>query len=110
MAAVGRHVAEGMAPVVRLAETGIIFAAGRVLDAKAGAVGHHFDQISTYALQRLARFVAKRHGRASGYGMTVVAYLSTNRLGLINLSGTVVAPRAFKSWRAKPNAGGEGRR
>jgi RNA-directed DNA polymerase len=75
-----------------------------------GNSAHHFDQISTYALKRLARFVAKRHGHAPGYGMTVVAYLSTNRLELISLNGTVVAPRAFKPWRGTPNAGGEGRR
>ena len=75
-----------------------------------GNSARHFDQISTYALERLALFVAKRHGRARGYGMSVVAYRSTNRLGLITLNGTVVAPRAFKPWREKPNAGGEGRR
>jgi len=55
-------------------------------------------------------FVAKRHGRAPGYGLSVVAYRSTNRLGLITLNGTVAAPRASKPWREKPNAGGEGRR
>ncbi len=75
-----------------------------------GHSAHHFDQISAHALARLALLVAKRHGRAPGYGMSVVAYRSTNRLGLITLNGTVVAPRAFKPWRAKPNAGGEGRR
>jgi group II intron reverse transcriptase/maturase len=63
-----------------------------------GNSAQHFDQISTYALKRLALFLAKRHGRASGYGMSVVAYRSTNRLGLITLNGTVVAPRPFKPW------------
>jgi len=33
-----------------------------------------------------------------------------DRLGLINLNGTVVAPRPNWGWRARPNAGGEGRR
>jgi group II intron reverse transcriptase/maturase len=70
----------------------------------------HFTKISTYALKRLALFVAKRHKRASGYGMTVVAYQSPNRMGLINLDGTVVTPSPFRDWRAKPNAGGERRR
>jgi group II intron reverse transcriptase/maturase len=70
----------------------------------------HFTKITTYALRRLALFMAKRHKRASGYGMTVVAYLSSNRLGLINLDGTVVTPSPFRDWRGKPNAGGEGRR
>ncbi len=63
-----------------------------------GNSAQHFDQISTYALKRLASFVAKRHGHAPGYGMSVVAYRSTNRIGLISLNGTVVAPRPFKPW------------
>ena len=70
-----------------------------------GNSARHFDQISTYALKRLASFVAKRHGHAPGYGMSVVAYRSTNRIGLISLNGTVVAPRPFKPWTGKPNAG-----
>jgi RNA-directed DNA polymerase len=43
----------------------------------------HFTRITTYALRRLALFVAKRHQRASGYGMTVVACVSPNRMGLV---------------------------
>jgi hypothetical protein len=70
----------------------------------------HFTRITTHALRRLALFVAKRHKRASGYGMTVVAYLSPDRMGLINLDRFVVTPSPFRDWRAKPNAGGEGRR
>jgi RNA-directed DNA polymerase len=70
----------------------------------------HFTRITTYALRRLALFVAKRHKRASGYGMTVVAYVSPNRMGLVNLDRLVVTPSPFRDWRAKPNAGGEGRR
>ena len=31
-------------------------------------------------------------------------------LGLIRLSGIVVAPYPFKDWRVKPNAAGERRR
>jgi len=70
----------------------------------------HFTRITTYALRRLALFVAKRHKRASGYGMTVVAYASSNRMGLVNLDRLVVTPSPFRDWRAKPNAAGEGRR
>jgi group II intron reverse transcriptase/maturase len=70
----------------------------------------HFTRITTYALRRLALFVAKRHKRASGYGMTVVAYVSSNRMGLVNLDRLVVTPSPFRDWRAKPNAAGEGRR
>jgi group II intron reverse transcriptase/maturase len=69
-----------------------------------GHSARHFDQISTYALKHLASFVAKRHGRAPGYGLSVVAYRSTNRLGLITLNGTVVSPRPSKPWREQPNA------
>jgi RNA-directed DNA polymerase len=69
-----------------------------------------FKQISYYALERLALFVGKRHKRGRAFGLTVVAYLSPNWCGLINLEGTVVAPRANKPWRERPNAGGERRR
>jgi len=73
----------------------------------------HFTRITTYALRRLALFVAKRHQRRSGYGMSVVAFVSPNRMGLVNLDGLVVTPSPFRDWwvkRGKPNAGGEGRR
>ena len=70
----------------------------------------HFNRISNYAFRRLALFVAKRHQRKAGYGLSVVAYWSPDRLGLISLNGTVVSPRANKPWRVKPNAGGERRR
>jgi group II intron reverse transcriptase/maturase len=69
-----------------------------------------FTRITTDALRRLALFVAKRHKRASGYGMTVVAYVSPNRMGLVNLDRLVVTPSPFRDWRAKPNTAGEGRR
>jgi len=70
----------------------------------------HFTRISNYAVQRLALFVAKRHKRTRGYGLSVVVYMSPNRMGLITLEGTVTAPRAFKPWRDKPNTAGERRR
>lgn len=69
-----------------------------------------FAKISDYALDRLVTFVRKRHKRGRGFGMSAVAYLSPDRCGLVSLSGTVVAPRANKPWREKPNAGGERRR
>jgi group II intron reverse transcriptase/maturase len=75
-----------------------------------GSSALHFTRISNYALERLALFVAKRHKRAPGYGLSVVVYMSPNRMGLTSLEGTVVAPRANKPWRERPNAGGEGRR
>jgi group II intron reverse transcriptase/maturase len=70
----------------------------------------HFTKISTYALERLTRFVAKRHKRASGFGWTVIHYWSSDHMGLINLDGTVVTPSPLRDWRAKPKAGGERRR
>jgi RNA-directed DNA polymerase len=69
-----------------------------------------FDKIRNYALERLTLFIGKRHKRGRGFGMSVVAYLSPDQCGLIGLNGIVVAPRANKPWREKPNAGGERRR
>ena len=39
-----------------------------------------------------------------------MVYGSPNALGLISLSGTVVAPRPNWGWRKKPNAAGDRRR
>lgn len=76
-----------------------------------GRSAARFAMISHYALERLALFVGKRHKRGRAYGWCVVAGLSSNRCGLINLSGTVVTPRAgIRPWRERPNAGGERRR
>jgi hypothetical protein len=69
-----------------------------------------FGKIRNYAVDRLTLFIGKRHKRGRSFGMAVVGYLSPDRCGLINLNGTVVAPRANKPWREKPNAGGERRR
>jgi group II intron reverse transcriptase/maturase len=52
-----------------------------------------FDKITLHAIVRLAGFVAKRHKRTTSYGWLVVAYQSPDRLGLINLNGTIIAPR-----------------
>jgi len=52
-----------------------------------------FLKIRTYALGRLALFVAKRHKRGRGYGWWTVVYRSPDQFGLINLNGTIVAPR-----------------
>ena len=64
-----------------------------------GNSARQFDKINHYAQDRIARFVAKRHKRNWGYGLTVVLYQSPNRLGLINLEGTIVAPRPNRPWR-----------
>jgi len=64
-----------------------------------GNSARQFSNIDRYALNRLARFVAKRHKRSWRYGLAVVAYQSPDRLGLINLNGTIVAPRPNRPWR-----------
>ena len=69
-----------------------------------------FEKIMHHVWTRIARVIAKRHKRSRAYGWSVLAYQSPDHLGLISLSGTVVAPRPFKDWREKPNAGGERRR
>ena len=77
---------------------------------KYGNSARHFDKIMGYARMRLAGFLAKKHRRSRGFGWSVIAYQSPNYLGLINLDGTVAAPRPFRAWRERPNAGGERRR
>jgi RNA-directed DNA polymerase len=64
-----------------------------------GNSARQFDKINHHAQDRIARFVAKRHKRNWGYGLKVVLYQSPDRLGLINLEGTIVAPRPNRPWR-----------
>jgi RNA-directed DNA polymerase len=64
-----------------------------------GNSARHFNLIQHHARNRLALFVAKRHQRSRAYGWRVVTYSSPNRLGLVSLSGTVVAPRPHRAWR-----------
>jgi RNA-directed DNA polymerase len=64
-----------------------------------GNSAREFNKINHYTVDRLARFIGKRHKRGWGYGMKVVSYQSHNRLGLITLNGTIVAPRPNRPWR-----------
>jgi len=66
-----------------------------------GNSARHFDLIQYHAHSRLAQFVAKHHGRKRAYGWRLVTYVSPNRMGLISLAGTVVAPRPHRPWRGK---------
>jgi RNA-directed DNA polymerase len=66
-----------------------------------GNSAHHFNLIQAHAHSRLAQFVAKHHGRKRAYGWRLVTYVSPNRMGLISLAGTVVAPRPHRPWRGK---------
>jgi RNA-directed DNA polymerase len=77
---------------------------------KYGNSAHRFDVITEYVRMRMALFVGKRHKRSRGFGRYVVAYAFPNHLGLVSLAGNVVAPRPFRDWRGRPNAGGERRR
>ncbi|MFE9097930.1 group II intron maturase-specific domain-containing protein [Streptomyces sp. NPDC007264] len=75
-----------------------------------GNSAHRFDQISSYARMRIGGFIAKKHRRSRKFGWSVVAHAASDSLGLVALHGTVVAPRPFRDWRGRPNAGGERRR
>jgi len=75
-----------------------------------GNSADHFDKINRYSRERMAIFIAKRYRRSRAFGWYVVAFASTNALGLVDLTGTVAAPRPFRAWRVTPNAGGERRR
>ena len=66
-----------------------------------GNSARHFNLIEHHAHNRLALFMAKRHQRSRAYGWRLVTYSSPDRLGLISLSGTVVAPRPHRAWRGK---------
>ena len=64
-----------------------------------GNSARHFDAISDYAARRVALLVAKRHKRSQGYGWSVLAFQSPDRLGLIDLNEIAVAPRPHRGWR-----------
>jgi RNA-directed DNA polymerase len=68
-----------------------------------------FDKIRSYALMRIALFVAKRHQRGRSWGFAQM-YRSPVQLGLVSLNGIVVAPRPNRPWRAPAEHRGEGRR
>ena len=61
-----------------------------------GSSAQFFDKISLYAINRLAIFVADRHERDRRWGWWVVARQSPDHLGLIDLNGIIVSPRAFQ--------------
>jgi RNA-directed DNA polymerase len=68
-----------------------------------------FDDVMSFANERMILFVAALHKRNRAYGLYALL-ASGNRLGLVNLHGAVVAPRPLRGWRDVPNALGEGRR
>ena len=64
-----------------------------------GNSARHFNLIEHHAHNRLALFMAKRHQRSRAFGWRLVTYQSPDRLGLIRLAGTVVAPRPHRAWK-----------
>jgi group II intron reverse transcriptase/maturase len=77
---------------------------------KYGNSARRFSQVQWYAQMRLGLFMSKRHRRGRRFGRWLVGVRAPARLRLASLVGTVVAPRPNRSWREKPNAGGERRR
>jgi RNA-directed DNA polymerase len=64
-----------------------------------GNTARHLLKTRNYALGRLALFVAHRHKRSRDYGWWSVVHRSPDQLGLVNLNGTIVAPRPNRPWR-----------
>lgn len=58
-----------------------------------------FDKIRLHALNRLSLFVARRHQRPPAWGWWLVVYRTPDHPGLLDLSGSVVAPRPIWGWR-----------
>jgi Group II intron, maturase-specific domain len=75
-----------------------------------GHSAQRLSKIRQYARMRLALFISKKHRRSRAFGWRVMLTSAPGELGLISLYGIVVAPRAGKPWRERPNAGGERRR
>ncbi len=59
-----------------------------------GYSAQFFDKISLHAVNRLSIFVANRHQRDRRFGWWAVARQSPNRMGLIDLNGIIIPPRA----------------
>jgi RNA-directed DNA polymerase len=74
-----------------------------------GNSADQFDKINGYARMRMAWFITRRHRRSREFGWFVLNH-GRDSPGLVDLTGTVVAPRPFRDWRGKPNASGERRR
>ena len=86
------------------------FLRGWVAYFRYGHSAQRLSKIRHYARMRLALFISKKHRRSRAFGWRVMLTSAPADLGLISLYGIVVAPRAGKPWRERPNAGGERRR
>jgi RNA-directed DNA polymerase len=61
-----------------------------------GNSAQFFDKITLHAVNRLSIFVANHHQRKRRFGWWAVARQSPNYLGLIDLNGIIVPPRAHR--------------
>jgi group II intron reverse transcriptase/maturase len=87
------------APVEQIVQEVNAFLRGWAGYFRYGNSAREFDKIRSYALLRVALFVAKRHQRGRAWGLAQV-YRSPDSLRLISLNRTVIAPRPNRSWRA----------
>ncbi|MGQ0803679.1 MAG: group II intron reverse transcriptase/maturase [Actinomycetota bacterium] len=87
-----------LVPVERVVQDVNRFLRGWAAYFRIGNSARTFDKVMTFAVDRLALFVAKLHHRSRRYGWSVYRR-SPDRMGLINLNGTVVAPRPNRAWR-----------
>jgi group II intron reverse transcriptase/maturase len=69
-----------------------------------GHSARDLDRIRSFAVRRLAHYVGYRHKQGFRGGWHRVVHASPDCMGIISLNGFVVAPRANKPWREKPNA------
>ncbi len=58
-----------------------------------------FQAIRLYALDRVARLLAKRHKHKPQWGRRVLFTQTPNQMGILSLKGIVVAPRPGRPWR-----------
>jgi group II intron reverse transcriptase/maturase len=91
-------------PVEQVVQEINLFLRGWVGYFRYGNSARQFGLMTHYATERLAILVRKRHKRSRNYGWWSVVHRSPDRMGLIDLDGTVIPPRPFRPWKATPNA------
>jgi hypothetical protein len=65
-----------------------------------GVSADAISRIRAFAADRLARLLARKHGRRPGWGRAVLFFNRRDQLGLLDLRGVVVPPRPHVPWRA----------
>jgi group II intron reverse transcriptase/maturase len=64
-----------------------------------GVSAHAISRIRAFAADRLARLLARKHGRRPSWGRAVLFYNTRDQLGLLDLRGVVIPPRPHAPWR-----------